>query len=201
MTDPLSYNPVTPINKDYKQRRYSTSSFSKGKRKLDEISFSESNINSSPLSGSSKNLFSPSHLTAEFFEFNENVSPTQRNIFSNKRLKLSPLKKESISSCSSSSNISNSLKKKLNRNNSSKDNTNNNSNGGSISTNNILTPYKKNSSVRKRRRSSIGLCITSSPTTPCSKNSPGYNQLYSPTYSIRRRSITSSSKKKPFLFP
>jgi len=67
--------------------------------------------------------------------------------------------------------------------------------------NNVLTPYKKNNSARKRRRSSIGFCITSSPTTPYSKNSPEYSQLHSPSYSLRRRSITSSSKKNPFYSP
>lgn len=193
MTDHITYNPVTPVNKTFK-RKYSTSSFSKGKRKYDAISSEENKLCSSPFSASSNSsLFSPTNLStnAEFIEFNENVSPTPKNILSNKRLKKSPREKESINNASNNNcNVINS-NKKISKVNSS-----------SNSTNNILTPYKKNNSSRKRRRSSIGLCITSSPTTPYTKNSPqSYTPLRSPTYSVRRRSITSSSKKNPFYSP
>jgi len=194
MTDHLSSNPVTPINKTFK-RKYSTSSFSaKGKRKYDAIS-DGNNIDSSPFSASSNSsIFSPPHLsTMEYIEFNENVSPTPKNILSNKKLRRSPRENSGISSTNNTSicNIYNSAKK-----NSNHSNNNNNS------TSNILTPYKKTNSAKKRRRSSIGLCITSSPTTPYGKNSPqNFSHLHSPTYSIRRRSITSSTKKNPFYSP
>jgi len=191
MTDHLS-NPVTPINKTFK-RKYSTSSFSvKGKRKYDAIS-DENNFDSSPFSASSNSsIFSPPHLsTMEYIEFNENVSPTPKNILSNKKLKKSPREKNGVSSTNNTNtrSICNSAKKSSNHSNNN-------------STSNIITPYKKTNSARKRRRSSIGLCITSSPSTPYGKNSPqNFSYLHSPTYSIRRRSITSSTKKNPFYSP
>ncbi|ORX61009.1 WD40 repeat-like protein [Piromyces finnis] len=190
MADNITCNAVTPVNKSLK-KKYSTSSFSKGKRKYDAISSEEIKLNSSPFSASSNSsLFSPTRLsTIEFIEYNENVSPTPKNILSNKKIKKSQQGNESISN-KTSNNLVNLNKKK------SKTNVSNNS------INNILTPYKKTNSTKRRRRSSIGLCITSSPTTPYNKNSPqNYTPLRSPSYSIRRRSITSSSKKNLFYSP
>ena len=193
MTDHISRNPVTPINKTFK-RQFSTSTFSaKGKRKFDTIS-DVNNIDSSPFSASSNSsIFSPPHLsTLDYIEFNENVSPTPKNVLSNKKLKKSPREKGGVSSTNNtttSRTVYNSAKKNSSHNNNN-------------SASNILTPYKKTNSARKRRRSSIGLCITSSPTTPYGKTSPqNFSHLHSPTYSIRRRSITSSTKKNPFYSP